>query len=149
MGMTKIFTIGFAEKKAEAFFGLLKDSGANHLMDVRLNNVSQLAGFTKKDDLRFFVKEILGWKYSHLPDLAPTKDILDAYKKHGGDWAIYEAAFLELMDRRRIESHFTAEDFNQACLLCSEHQPHHCHRRLVLDYLNSKWGSGLSVVHLY
>jgi uncharacterized protein (DUF488 family) len=147
--MINVCTIGFAEKKAEGFFGLLKGSQATHLMDVRLNNVSQLAGFTKKDDLRFFVKEILGWKYSHVPELAPTKDILDSFKKHGGDWAVYEDAFINLMERRRIETTFSMNDFDKACLLCSEHKPHHCHRRLVVEYLNSKWGGNMSIKHLF
>ncbi len=147
--MINVCTIGFAEKKAEGFFGLLKASGANHLMDVRLNNISQLAGFTKKDDLRFFVKEILGWRYSHVPELAPTKEILDAFKKHGGDWHVYEDAFMNLMERRRIEAKFKLEDFQGACLLCSEHKPHNCHRRLVVEYLNQKWGGKLSIKHLF
>lgn len=147
--MIDVYTIGFAEKKAEGFFGLLKATGANHLMDVRLNNISQLAGFTKKDDLRFFVKEILGWRYSHVTELAPTKEILDAFKKHGGDWRVYEEAFTNLMEGRRIESKFKPEDFQGACLLCSEHLPHNCHRRLVVEYLNQKWGGNLNITHLF
>jgi len=147
--MIDVYTIGFAEKKAETFFGLLRTSGANRLMDVRLNNVSQLAGFTKKDDLRFFLKAILGWNYSHVQELAPTKDILDTFKKRGGDWDVYEESFTKLLEMRRIESRFAPEDFERACLLCSEHDPRNCHRRLVLEYLNQKWSGKLKIHHLF
>src|SRR5262249_1492123 len=105
----KIFTIGFTKKSAEVFFTRLKQAGVKRLVDVRLNNVSQLAGFTKKDDLRYFTREICGIDYVHLPDLAPTQDILDAYKKHRGDWSIYERQFLDLMRSRRIEEKTSRE----------------------------------------
>src|SRR3970282_547296 len=99
----KIFTIGFTKKSAETFFARLKNAGVKRLVDVRLNNVSQLSGFTKKDDLRYFTREICGIDYLHLPELAPTQDILDAYKKHNGDWSVYESKFLDLIKSRRIE----------------------------------------------
>src|SRR5262249_9099542 len=100
----KIFTIGFTNKKAEAFFEKLRQSGVKRIVDVRLNNVSQLAGFSKKDDLKYFLRAIAGIDYVHVPDLAPTKEMLDAYKKHKGDWSVYEKEFLDLMERRHIES---------------------------------------------
>ena len=134
----KIFTIGFTKKSAETFFTRLKEAGVRRLVDVRLNNVSQLAGFTKKDDLRYFTKAICGAEYLHMPSLAPTKDILDAYKKHGGDWSVYEQQFLALMRSRRIEN-TSREVIDGGCLLCSEEKPHHCHRRLVAEYLKEKW----------
>lgn len=143
----KVFTIGFTKKPASRFFELLKDSGARRVVDVRLNNVSQLAGFAKRDDLRFFLREVCDMDYVHLPELAPTKDILDAYKKHGGSWAAYEEAFLELMRKRRIEDTVPREVVEGGCLLCSENEPHHCHRRLVAEYLAETWG-GVQVGHL-
>src|SRR5580704_13024073 len=127
----KIFTIGFTKKSAETFFTELKDAGVRRLVDVRLNNVSQLAGFTKKDDLRYFTREICGIEYVHVPILAPTADILDAFKKHKGDWRVYEEKFLDLMGWRRVEETVSQEMLDGGCLLCSEEKPDHCHRRLV------------------
>jgi uncharacterized protein (DUF488 family) len=137
----KLFTIGFTKKPAETFFVRLKEAGVRRLIDVRLNNVSQLAGFTKRDDLRYFSKAIGNIDYMHAPDLAPTADILDAYKKHKGDWALYEGQFLELIEARHIERQFQPEMFDCGCLLCSEEKPHHCHRRLVAEYLKKHWGN--------
>ncbi len=135
----KIFTIGFTKKSAETFFTRLKNAGVRRLIDVRLNNVSQLAGFTKKDDLRYFTKAICNIDYVHLPELAPTAEILDPYKKaKNGDWQTYERQFLELMRARRIET-TPREILEGGCLLCSEEKPHHCHRRLVAEYLREHW----------
>jgi uncharacterized protein (DUF488 family) len=139
----KIFTIGFTKKSAETFFTRLKEAGVKRLIDVRLNNVSQLAGFTKKDDLCYFTKAICGADYIHMPALAPTKDILDAYKKHGGDWNVYEQKFIALMKSRHIEDTTPREVLEGSCLLCSEEKPHLCHRRLVAEYLQEKWGDVL------
>ncbi len=136
----KLFTIGFTQKTAEQFFGLLKRSGAKRVVDVRLNNVSQLAGFAKKQDLTYFLKEICGLDYVHVPDLAPTQEMLDEYKKNKGDWSVYEKHFLDLMERRRVEQSIPKEVIESGCLLCSEHKPHHCHRRLVAEYLGRHWG---------
>ena len=148
MDKLQIHTIGFTQKGAQRFFTLLTDSGAKRIVDVRLNNVSQLAGFAKRDDLKFFAQEICHMGYVHIPDLAPTKDILDAYKKHGGDWRVYEDKFFDLMEKRSIEKSVKPEILDGGCLLCSEHEPHHCHRRLVAEYLNAKWGGTISVKHL-
>lgn len=138
----KIFTIGFTKKSAETFFSRLRNSGTRCLIDVRLNNVSQLAGFTKKDDLRYFTKAICGIDYVHLPELAPTAEILDPYKKQkNGDWDLYEHQFLDLMKARHIEDNLSPEMLDGGCLLCSEEKPHHCHRRLVAEYLREKWGN--------
>lgn len=145
--MTKVFTIGFTKKSAKQFFTKLRDSGVKQLLDVRLNNSSQLAGFAKRDDLVFFLRELGGIEYLHVPDLAPTKELLDAYKKHGGDWRVYEDAFLELMAKRAIETNLTSEMFDGRCLLCSEHLPKLCHRRLVVEYLDRHWGD-MSVTHI-
>jgi uncharacterized protein (DUF488 family) len=143
----KIFTIGFTKKSAESFFTMLQRAGVKRLVDVRLNNVSQLAGFTKRDDLCYFTKAICNIDYVHLPDLAPTQDILDAYKKHKGDWGLYERQFLDLMTMRRIEDKVSHEVLEGSCLLCSEDKPHHCHRRLVAEYLKKKWGD-VEIEHL-
>ena len=137
----KLFTIGFTKKTAETFFNRLRGSQISRLVDVRLNNVSQLAGFTKRDDLRFFTRELCDVEYLHLPELAPTASILDPYKKvKNGDWEMYERQFLELMAARKIEDKLEKRILDGACLLCSEEKPHHCHRRLVAEYLKSKWG---------
>jgi uncharacterized protein (DUF488 family) len=119
------------------------------LIDVRLNNISQLAGFAKKDDLRFFLKELCGSEYVHLPELAPTKDILNAYKKGDMTWQIYEDKFINLMSKRNIEKSIRPALLDQGCLLCSEHEPHLCHRRLVVEYLNEHTNLNLEVKHLF
>ncbi len=143
----KVFTIGFTKTNAESFFERLKKAGVKRIVDVRLNNVSQLAGFAKRDDLRYFAKQICGADYVHLPELAPTQDILDEYKKNKGDWSVYERKFLDLMTRRRVEDKVPREVIDEGCLLCSEDKPHHCHRRLVAEYLKDKWG-GLEIRHI-
>lgn len=143
----KIFTIGFTKTNARHFFGRLSQSGAKKLVDVRLNNVSQLAGFAKRDDLKFFAQELCGMPYQHMPAFAPTKDILDDYKKRKEmPWEEYESRFLKLMAKRQIEK-MNPEDLDGGCLLCSEEKPHHCHRRLVAEYLNEKWGN-IEIIHL-
>jgi uncharacterized protein (DUF488 family) len=143
----KIYTIGFTKTSAESFFSRLQKAGVKKLVDVRLNNVSQLAGFAKKNDLRYFLKTICGIDYAHRPELAPTKEMLDAYKKQQGDRATYESRVLDLMAQRQVEDTVPHEAVDGACLLCSEDKPHHCHRRLVAEYLNDKWGD-VEIVHL-
>ncbi len=147
MQTIQLFTIGFTKKSAERFFTELSNAEVKRLLDVRLNNTSQLAGFAKRDDLAYFLKSICDIEYVHLPELAPTADILDAYKKRNGDWEVYEQKFLDLMAQRRVEETLPRELFAGGCLLCSEDKPHHCHRRLVAEYLNRKWGN-LEVRHL-
>lgn len=143
----KLFTIGFTKKSAEVFFTRLHDAGVQRLLDVRLNNVSQLAGFTKKDDLRYFTRAICNIDYLHLPELAPTQEMLDAYKKRKGDWVTYERNFFELMGQRHIEGTLSKEIVAWGCLLCSEEKPEHCHRRLVAEYLKQKWGD-VEICHI-
>ncbi|MGY2725608.1 DUF488 domain-containing protein [Thermostichus sp. OS-CIW-26] len=142
----KIFTIGFMKKSAEQFFNRLKQPGLVQVVDTRLNNTSQLAGFTKKRDLEFFLHEICKLGYVHLPELAPTQEILDAYKA-SGEWSNYERQFLSLMAERRIEDQVDKSILDGGCLLCSEATPEHCHRRLVAEYLRRKWGD-VEIVHL-
>lgn len=145
---TDLTTIGFTKTNAEGFFERLLRAGVKKVVDVRLHNTSQLAGFAKCDDLAYFLKKIGNIQYAHQPMLAPTDDILKAYKKDGGDWSIYETRFLDLMSQRKIENRLKPEMFEGACLLCSEATPHHCHRRLVIEYLNDRWKGALSARHL-
>jgi uncharacterized protein (DUF488 family) len=142
-----LFTIGFTQKTAQKFFETLVKSGVKRVIDTRLNNVSQLAGFTKKSDLEYFLQKIGNIEYTHIIELAPTKDILDEYKKNKGDWAVYEQKFLRLIAEREIEKKFNPEILDGGCLLCSEAKPHQCHRRLVAEYLNGKWGN-VKICHL-
>jgi uncharacterized protein (DUF488 family) len=133
--MTKLFTIGFTQKSAEQFFSLLQRAGVRRLIDTRLNNRSQLAGFSKADDLRYFLKAIGSIDYRHATEMAPTQDMLDRYKKLKGSWPEYEREFNSLIEGRNLAAHVRDEDLDHACLLCSEHEPDHCHRRLVAEYL--------------
>ena len=144
----EIFTIGFTQSSAERFFGRLKRAGVRRLFDVRLNNRSQLAGFAKQDDLAWFLRQLCDIEYRHEPLLAPTQEMLDAYKKNGGNWGEYEQLFLSLMGGRKIKSHYQPSDFaTPTALLCSEATANNCHRRLVVEYLNSHW-SGAQAIHL-
>ena len=143
----RLFTVGFTKTSAEDFFGKLKASGAKRVVDVRLNNVSQLAGFAKRNDLQFFLRELCHMDYVHVPALAPTQDMLDDYRKSKGNWDAYAQKFLALMRERRIEKTIDPALLADGCLLCSEDKPHHCHRRLVAEYLQSHWG-GIEVTHI-
>ena len=144
----EIYTIGFTQTTAERFFGRLADARVRRLLDVRLNNSSQLAGFAKARDLPYFLRELVGASYEHEPLLAPTQDILDEYKKRKGDWAAYEAAFLDLMQQREVETALDPSQFlTPTALLCSEATAEHCHRRLVCDYLADRWPD-VRAVHL-
>jgi uncharacterized protein (DUF488 family) len=144
----EIYSIGFTQKSAREFFGALKAHGIERLLDVRLNNTSQLAAFAKQADLAYFLREICGADYEHEPLLAPTQEMLDAYKKHKGGWDAYEETFLALVRSRNIESALDKEGFaRRTVLLCSEPTPEHCHRRLVLEYLQKRW-EGVEIHHL-
>jgi uncharacterized protein (DUF488 family) len=135
----RLYTIGFTGKSAEQFFGLLQNAGIRVLIDTRLNNVSQLAGFAKRRDLEYFLKTITGIGYVHDTELAPTADMLDAYKNKQIDWDEYERRFNELLAGRAPEARRRPADFDRACLLCSEPTPEHCHRRLVAERLARAW----------
>lgn len=144
----EIYTIGFTKKSAAEFFGILRDAGVKRVLDVRLNNSSQLAGFSKRDDLAYFLKELCSAEYVHEPLLAPTQELLNAYKKQKGSWADYESGFRELMADRRIEERMNPELFSEpTALLCSEPTAEHCHRRVVLEYLQERWGE-ITATHL-
>lgn len=143
----KLFSIGFTKKTAQQFFDILRASGSKRIVDVRLNNVSQLAGFAKRDDLAYFLKNLCGMAYVHLPELAPTKSMLAQYRESHGDWATYEARFLDLMEKRQIQQSVSKEVMSDGCLLCSEDKPDCCHRRLVAEYLKRYWGN-VQISHL-
>jgi uncharacterized protein (DUF488 family) len=136
----EIYSIGFTQKSASEFFNTLKSNGIERLLDVRLNNTSQLAGFAKQADLAYFLREICNCAYEHEPLLAPEQEMLDTYKKLKGSWDIYAEQFMNLMHTRKIESAISQQSFNQkTVLLCSEPTAEHCHRRLVLEYLQNSW----------
>lgn len=144
----EIYTVGFTKKTAAQFFGSLRQANIKRLVDVRLNNSSQLAGFAKKDDLLFFLPEICQIEYQHELLLAPTQDMLDAYKKQKGSWQDYQQHFLALLRDRRVEERINPKVFEiPTVLLCSEATAEHCHRRLVLEYLQEKWGN-LEIIHI-
>ena len=142
-----LYTIGFTKKSAEAFFGKIQDAGVQGIIDIRLNNASQLAGFAKKRDLPYFLKTICGCNYRHELLLAPTKPILDAYKNKAITWSEYEKQFNELLRKRKPHGLVNASELNRACLLCSEETPDHCHRRLVAEYFRDHF-TGLEITHL-
>jgi uncharacterized protein (DUF488 family) len=143
----KLFTIGFTKKSAQEFFTLLQNAGVRRIVDIRLNNTSQLAGFAKAQDLKYFLHSIAGIDYVHIPQFAPTQEILDSFKKEKGPWAEYESRFKELMVTRKIDETASGLLREKDCLLCSEHTPEHCHRRLLADHLQEQLGN-LQVIHL-
>ncbi len=142
-----LYTIGSAGKTAEEFFEILRQNSVRKVVDVRLYNRSQLAGFTKIDDLRYFLRSILDIGYEHQPILAPSKELLDGYKKSGISWDAYEQEYLLLLQRRRPDAKLSREGFDGACLLCSEALPNHCHRRLAAEFLARAWGD-VKIIHL-
>jgi uncharacterized protein (DUF488 family) len=145
--MNKIFTIGFTGKTAKEFFSLLEENNIRRLIDVRLNNVSQLAAFSKKDDLEFFLKRILACDYIHRPDLAPTEIILKNYKAKIINWDTYTDEYIKLLDSRNIVSTIRSNDIVNSVFLCSEHRPEYCHRRLLAEYFQKQWND-LKIIHL-
>ena len=147
MPSIKLFTIGFTKKSAETFFTRLQRAGVKRVIDTRLNNNSQLAGFSKRDDLAYFLRAVGGIEYVHLLDLAPTQELLDRYKKLDRDWPAYERDFRQLITDRKIDQTISPNLLDGGCLLCSEHQPHHCHRRLVAEHLRDRWGA-VEIEHL-
>jgi uncharacterized protein (DUF488 family) len=144
----EIYTIGFTQTTAERFFTRLADARIERLLDVRLNNSSQLAGFAKVKDLPYFLRELVGATYEHEPMLAPSQAMLDEYKKRKGDWSVYETQFFDLLRTRHIETVLSTADFERrTALLCSEATADQCHRRLVCEYLVQHWPS-VRTIHL-
>ena len=148
MGAVRLYTIGFTQKSAERFFGLLREHGVERLVDIRLHPGGQLAGFAKQGDLRWFLAELAGCDYRHLPELAPSDEILSEYRKDR-DWGRYVRRFEALMDERGVPASLDRALFAErvCCLLCSEATPERCHRRLVAERLGRAWGD-VEVVQL-
>lgn len=146
----KLYTIGFTQKSAEQFFEAIKEAGIELLVDVRLNNRSQLAGFSKGADLAYFLREICNTKYIHCEEFAPTKELLAAYQKGAVSWEAYEERFDAIMERRGAHLKFLPRftDFERVCLLCSEASPEHCHRRLVAEKIRSCAPEQVEIIHL-
>jgi uncharacterized protein (DUF488 family) len=144
----EIYSIGFTQKSAREFFAALKAHGIERLLDVRLNNTSQLAAFAKQADLAYFLSEICGADYEHEPLLAPTQEMLDLYKKKKGSWETYAEAYLALIRSRNVASVLSRESFQKkTVLLCSEVTAEHCHRSLALKYLQQHWDN-VTIHHL-
>ena len=146
--MITLYTIGFTKKSAEQFFELLKAHHVRTLVDVRISNSSQLAGFAKGSDLTYFLKQIGGISYRHITDFAPTKELLSDYRADKVSWPEYERIFNGLMDKRSINSRYHVADFDNCCFLCSEETPDHCHRRLLAEYLQKQDPENVKIVHL-
>lgn len=144
----KLYTVGFTKTSAESFFGRLAAHGVRSVVDVRLKPDSQLSGFAKKKDLDFFLKELIGSAYKHELVLAPSKDILDAYKQREMPWQEYASRYIKLIRERQVERILTPESLDGACFLCSEDTPHKCHRRLAAEYLKECWNERFEIVHL-
>lgn len=145
---TEIYSIGFTKKGARKFFSLLNEANIERLVDVRIRNRSQLSGFAKRDDLEYFLEELLGATYEHEPRLAPTEELLDDWRNDDISWEEYEERFYQLLNERNVEEHLDEGSFSRnTVLLCSEHEPEHCHRRLVLEYLSQYW-ENIEAIHL-
>ena len=145
---TTLYTIGFTKSSAEHFFGRLQQAGVRRLIDIRLNNTSTLAGFTKRDDLAYFLHSILKAEYHHEPLLAPTPELLKAIQAKAIGWDEYAAQYTALIHERDVANALDRATFaGPSALLCSEATPEHCHRRLMAEYLAQRW-DGFEVVHL-
>ncbi len=145
--MIKLYTIGFTEKSAQKFFELLEQNQVKKIIDTRINNVSQLSGFAKGKDLAFFAKRIANIDYEHRLNFAPTKELLKMYRKKEISWDEYTKEYLHLLDTRYIKEAVNFESLHKNCLLCSEHSPEECHRRLLAEYLQ-KSNPDIEIIHL-
>ena len=146
--MITLYTIGFTKKSAEHFFNLLRDNGVKQLVDVRISNSSQLAGFAKGKDLEFFVQEICHIPYKHIDDFAPSKELLDRWHKQEVTWEEYEKIYIKLLKDRDILHKYGIKAFNGSCFLCSEDTPEQCHRRLLAEYLKEHSSEQVKIIHL-
>lgn len=144
----RLYTIGFTKKSAEDFFARLKKAGVKKIIDVRLNNESQIAGFAKKQDLPFFLKEIGGIGYEHRPDLAPTQTLIDEYRKEKKGVENFRKKYLQLVRKRKVEKALDPRDLDGACFLCSEDKAPECHRHFLTQYLQDHWPGQLEVEDL-
>ena len=148
--MITLFTIGFTKKSAEKFFSLLNQAGVRKIVDIRLNNSSQLAGFAKGDDLRYFAKKICGAEYLHILDFAPTKELLKSYQDKETTWDEYVSVYRDLLEKRGVKSRYSIDAFDQACFLCTEDLPTNCHRRLLVEYFEEVFpDKDIKIIHLH
>ncbi len=145
--MIKLFTIGFAGKTAEQFFSLLLDARVKKIIDTRVNNASQLSGFAKGKDLRYFADAIGEIGYEHHLQYAPTKELLSMYRDHTITWTEYEVAYHQLLEDRKILDMTDINALDHCVLLCSEHEPDQCHRRLLAEYLQME-NKNIKIFHL-
>jgi uncharacterized protein (DUF488 family) len=145
--MIKVFTIGFTGKSAEQFFDLLINAGVKKIIDTRIHNVSQLAGYAKGKDLKYFAREIGKMEYEHRVDYAPTKALLKRYRSKLITWSEYEVEYTRLLDERNILSSTDFKSLHNACFLCSEHMPDQCHRKILAEYLRNH-NRKIKIIHL-
>tara|TARA_B100000315_G_C14343732_1_gene480791 strand:- start:113 stop:553 length:441 start_codon:yes stop_codon:yes gene_type:complete len=145
--MIELYTIGFTKKNAKNFFNLLNINSVETIVDTRINNTSQLSGFAKADDLEFFAESIGGMNYKHIIDFAPTKELLSKYRKKEMTWEEYEVEYLNLLDMRKIKDTVSIDNLNKSCLLCSEHSPEFCHRRLLAEFFQHI-NKNVKIIHL-
>lgn len=147
--MDKLYTIGFTQKSAKTFFESLKNNNIETIIDIRLNNTSQLAGFAKFPDIAFFLNELCAINYIHDTKFAPQKTTLKNYKNKTIDWEQYVAEFDNTMKSRHIEEYIRKNyrNLNNMCLLCSEPTAEKCHRRLIADIFKSQY-THLEIIHL-
>ena len=145
----KLYTIGFTQKSAREFFNKIKNNNIGLLIDIRLNNISQLAGFAKGKDLEYFLKEICNCEYAHDDVFAPTKELLDNYRANKVSWNEYENVFAKIMASRQIEERIKKryKNYENVCLLCTEPTAEQCHRRLVAEYLQ-KHCENIEIIHI-
>lgn len=141
-----LYTIGFSQKSAEDFFKTLKSNNVIRLIDIRLNNKSQLAGFTNVKHLSYFLK-IHDIEYLYRPDFAPSKELLNGYKNKSISWQEYEIEYSKILIQRNIIEKIDWNIFKDSVLLCSEQTAEQCHRRLLAEYLAQK-KSDIKIKHL-
>jgi len=142
-----LYTIGFTKKSAEQFFSLLLDNRVKRLVDIRINNSSQLAGFAKGADLQYFARAIGNMDYVYMEDFAPTKELLSDYQNKRMDWDEYQKIYHSLLKERNIAKKYDVKDFDGSCFLCSENIPDHCHRRLLVEFFKAQ-NKNVEIVHL-
>ncbi|MDB5093864.1 MAG: hypothetical protein JWO85_1965 [Candidatus Eremiobacteraeota bacterium] len=148
-GTVTLYTIGFTKTSAERFFATLRQHSVKRVIDTRLNRDGQLAGFAKAQDLQYFLRELVGADYAAEPLLAPTAELLRRYRDKTLTWDQYAQEYVALLRERTPERALSPAVLNDACLLCSEATPEHCHRRLAADYLKSAFvPAPIEVVHL-
>ena len=143
-----LYTIGFTSKTAREFFEALDGVDARYLLDIRLHNNSQLAGFTKKGNIEYFTERLTSLVHVEVPLLAPSEEMFKQYREDK-DWPLYEARYMGLMAERNVIEEIDRELFaNGATLLCTEPTAEKCHRRLAAEYLQGQLFPSAAIVHL-